>query len=72
MADESCIVVFPSTHFALKGERAAGDAGIAVKMIVVPRHISADCNMGMSCSEQDRGSLKGILEGEGIECCFVD
>lgn len=71
MADEVCIVVFPSTHFALKAEKAAKRARIIVRMIPVPRAISSDCNMGMEAPVEDMDRLREVLDADGVECEFV-
>ncbi|MFC1461212.1 DUF3343 domain-containing protein, partial [Verrucomicrobiota bacterium] len=60
-AEDRVIVIFPSTHLALSAERAARAAGIPVKMIPVPRHISPDCNMGMEVALNRQNSLKTLL-----------
>ena len=72
MAEEFCIVIFPSTHMALSAEKAAEKAGMQVKMGVVPRKISPDCNMGMAVNVDGREKLKVLLTKKDIECNFVD
>ena len=71
MPKDYYIVIFPSTHLALRAERVAQEAGIPVIMIPVPRHISTDCNMGMRVSSERRDSLRALLSSEGIECTFM-
>lgn len=68
---ERCIVTFPSTHYAIRAERAAMKSGIPIRMIPVPRQISANCNMGMEASIDQTDSLRAVLETQGIECHFV-
>ncbi len=71
MADEVCIVTFPSTHAALRAERAAKEAAVAVRMIPVPRGISANCNMGMAAAIQDAERLRSLLIARGVEFDLV-
>ncbi len=71
MPKESCIVTFPSTHLALRGERVAHEAGIQVRMVPVPRQISSDCNMGMEASTDCMERLRSLLTSKGIECDLV-
>ncbi|MHC4713011.1 MAG: DUF3343 domain-containing protein [Planctomycetota bacterium] len=71
MRDEVCIVTFPTTFAALRAERAAGEAGLAVRMVPVPREISSDCNMGMEASVKDMQALRSLLTSRGVECDFV-
>ena len=69
--NERCIVIFPSTHFAIRAERAAHQAGLTVRMVPVPRQISPDCNMGMETSVNLKNSLESVLCEKGIECNFA-
>jgi len=71
VAEEYVIVIFPSTHHALKAERVAGEKGIDVKMIPVPREISSDCNMGMRVSCEDEEAARTVLEESNVQCEFV-
>ena len=71
MPDERCIVTFPSTHFALRAERAAKEVAIPVTMIPVPRDISSDCHMGMEVPIEQADLLKGFLAAKGVDCSFV-
>ena len=71
MPDERCIVTFPSTHFALRAERAAEEAAIPVTMIPVPRDISPDCHMGMEVSVEQADRLRALLAAKGVDCSFV-
>ncbi|MFH1732705.1 MAG: DUF3343 domain-containing protein [Planctomycetota bacterium] len=71
MAEARCIVIFPSTHFALRAERAALEAGIPAQMIPVPRHMSPDCNMGMEVPIEQENQLRALLADKGVDCSFV-
>ena len=71
MGDEMCIATFPTSHAALRAEREAKAAGIAVRMVPVPRAISADCNMGMAAGVGDMPRLRALLNDSGIECNLV-
>jgi len=71
VADEVCIVTFPTTHAALRAQDAAGEQGIPARMIPVPRGISADCNLGMEVAIADMERLRPLLRAKGIECDFV-
>ena len=71
MATEVCIVTFPTTHAALRGEKAAKQSGHDVKMAPVPRGISSDCNMGMRAAVEDMEQLRTLLASKQIECSLV-
>jgi hypothetical protein len=66
-----CMVTFYSTHDALQAERIAKRAGIHVRMLPVPRWISADCTMGMESSMEQKDLLMTKLEAGHIDCNFV-
>ena len=71
MSDEVCIVTFPTTHAALRAEKEAVRAGLAVRMVPVPRGISSDCNMGMEAPLEDMQRIRTVLTSRGIECELV-
>ncbi len=71
MSEPKYIIVFPSTHEALRAERRAKAEGFGVTMTVVPRRISSDCNMGMTASTRDRGMLEVLFAQEGVDAEFV-
>ena len=39
------VILFASTHFAIRAEKLAKEKGFAVKLIPVPRHLSSDCGV---------------------------
>jgi hypothetical protein len=69
--DERLIVTFPSTYHALRAERVAKEAGVSVKMVPVPRQISADCNMGMEAAVDVEATLRALLPAKRVDCAFV-
>lgn len=71
MADAHYIVTFPTTHMTLRAERVAKSGGVAVKVIPVPRQLSADCNMGIKVSLEDADSLRSLLDAANVSCAFV-
>jgi hypothetical protein len=71
MSEKYFIIIFSSTHLALKAERIAKKAGIRISMTPVPREISSDCNMGIKISVEQEKFLRALLSTEGVECDFV-
>ena len=71
MADEHCIVTFPTTYMTLRAEGVAKSGGIVVKIIPVPRELSADCNMGIRVSLEDAESLSSLLDASNVSYAFV-
>ncbi len=71
MPDERFIVVFPSTHHALRAERIAREAGVRISMIPVPREVSSDCSMGMQIRPADSDTVEALLNARSTACRFV-
>ena len=61
------VALFYSTSGAIRGEKLAKEAGLTVKLIPVPRHLSSDCGVCLRCESKDALTLRAILEGAGVE-----
>lgn len=61
-----CIATFETTHMAISFERSCRNAGLAVKIVPVPRAISASCGLACKfpCSELE--SIKIICEEKNL------
>jgi hypothetical protein len=55
------VLTFPSSHYALKAEKACKDAGILVVLIPLPREISADCGVALIVRPETRQSAESLL-----------
>lgn len=53
MKDSYCITTFHSTHSALKFEKLLKDINLEIKIIPVPRQISASCGLAGRFLSQD-------------------
>ena len=64
------VFLFPSVSHALKAEKILNAAGIAHKLIPVPRHISTDCGvcLRVAVEQQDQAAaaLRGKVSWEGL------
>lgn len=63
------VFLFPSVSHALKAEKILKAAGIAHKLIPVPRHISTDCGvcLRVAVEQQDQAAaLRGKVAWEGL------
>lgn len=56
------IALLPSTEHALLAEEALQEAGLTVRLIPVPRHISSDCGMAVRIRWEDRDRAAGVLQ----------
>ena len=68
MADsERSVVLFYSTSGALRAEKLAKKAGLRVKLIPVPRHLSSDCGVCLRFESSDMEDLQAILDESRVE-----
>jgi hypothetical protein len=61
------VALFYSTSGAIRSEKLAKQAGLTVKLIPVPRHLSSDCGVCLRCESKDALALRALLEGVGVE-----
>jgi hypothetical protein len=57
------VFLFPSVSYALKAEKILKAAGVAHKLIPVPRHISSDCGVCLRITEEKQQYVEGELLG---------
>jgi len=60
------ILVF-STSYALKVEKTLKGAGIASKLIPVPRHLSSDCGVCVQIEQACRAAAESLLSSARVE-----
>lgn len=58
-----CVALFQSVNHTLLAEKLLKEAGIVIKMIPVPRHLSSDCGVCIRFSPQDQRSVQETLAG---------
>ena len=58
---EKCIVIFKSTHNAIKAERICQKAGVACQVIPVPRALSSDCGIALEIANSDKEGVGQLL-----------
>jgi hypothetical protein len=61
------VILVYSTSRALRAEKLLQEAGIACKMIPVPRHLSSDCGVCVRVERGDREATLRALEAAGLE-----
>lgn len=62
MSKDYYVVLFYSTSLAIRGEKIAKKAGLKVKLIPTPRHLSSDCGTALRFEERDRKALEYAFE----------
>jgi len=71
LTEDYGVVLFYSTSLAIRAEKLAKEAGLNVKLIPTPRHLSSDCGLAMRFSNGDEQALvraltKGKLEYDRV------
>ncbi|HGJ65299.1 TPA: DUF3343 domain-containing protein [bacterium] len=61
------IVLFETTQSAIKAEKVLIQAEIKIKMIPVPRHISANCGVSIRFDLPIAGRIKSILDENNVQ-----
>ncbi|MEG1912222.1 MAG: DUF3343 domain-containing protein [Cloacibacillus sp.] len=62
-----CLATFDTTHMALFFEKACRAAGLSVKIVPVPRQLSASCGLACGYPCGDLEKVKAVAEEKGIE-----
>ena len=60
------VVLFYSTSAAIRAEKVTSEAGLAVKLIPVPRNLSSDCGVALRFDWDDRAEVEGLLEATDV------
>ena len=60
------IVLFDTTQAAIKAEKVINQAGIKIKMIPVPRHISANCGVSIRFDLPISDKIKSVLDKNNV------
>lgn len=64
--DEFAVILVHSTSHAIHGERVLKKAGVAVKLIPTPRHLSSDCGSALRIAMADRAASESALRAAGV------
>lgn len=65
------LFTFKNTRSVLIAERACKNAGLACRIIPVPRTISLDCTMALECEEESVRSLVALFKEFTIDAHLV-
>lgn len=60
------VILFASTHFAIRAEKLAKEKDFAVKLIPVPRHLSSDCGVCLRFSWDQKKEIEEALNQAGV------
>lgn len=62
-----CLATFDTTHMALYFEKSCRASGLKVRIVPVPRKISASCGLACSYECGDLARVKAVAEEKNIE-----
>ncbi|MCL2566439.1 MAG: DUF3343 domain-containing protein [Defluviitaleaceae bacterium] len=65
------LFTFNSTHQAMLSEKTLKGAGLLVRLIPVPRSVSASCGLALRVSEGEYEGAVRIMEENGIEIAEI-
>jgi len=65
------IVLFETTQAAIKAEKVLNQAGIRIKLIPVPRHISSNCGISVRFDLAVADEVKSILTSNNVPIADV-
>ena len=65
--EQHAVVLVYSTSHAIRAEKVLLSAGIACKLIPVPRHISSDCGVCVRVLRPDGEAARQALEQAQVE-----
>ena len=71
MTDEYTVILVYSTSHALRAEKVLGQAGVACKLIPVPRMLSSDCGVCLRVRFDDRERALETLQAAKLEADAV-
>jgi len=60
------VILVPSTSYAIRGEHVLNQAGIASKLIPVPRHLSSDCGVCIRVRAEDLAAAQQALDAAKV------
>jgi Protein of unknown function (DUF3343) len=67
---QKTIILFHSTHDAIRAERTCLQKGMSCQAIPVPRDLSAECGIALEVDRENVTEVMSILEKEGISAHY--
>jgi len=63
--ERDAILIFHSIHRVMKAEKTLKAAGLDVRLMPVPRQLSSDCGLSITCHLGDREAIEQTLDEAG-------
>ena len=64
--EQYAVILLPSTSHALRGEKILKHAGIASKLIPVPRALSSECGICLRILREEQARVRQALEAVNL------
>ena len=65
------VALFHSTQSAIRAEKALKEAGLEVKMIPTPRHLSSDCGLALRFLWAQVAEVEATLSRHNVELASI-
>jgi len=59
--DRFAVILVHSTSHAIYAERVLNDAGLVIKLVPTPRHLSSDCGSAVRIAAKDSSTAERLL-----------
>jgi len=69
---KTLLLLFASTHHAIKAEKVLLGAGARCQVIAVPKSISTECGLAIRISASEKGSIENLLVAKKVKCTFYE
>ncbi len=63
---EFAVILVHSTSHAIHGERVLKRAGLGVRLVPTPRHLSSDCGSALRIAAADQQAAREALDDSGV------
>jgi hypothetical protein len=67
LTGKHAVILVYSTSYAIRAEKILHQAGIASKLIPVPRHLSSNCGVCLRIERADKEAAQKALEAAKME-----
>ena len=64
---EYAVILVHSTSHAVQAEKVLRRAGLKVRLVPTPRHLSSDCGAAVRISAVESDACRAFLEEAGVE-----
>ena len=67
MSRSFTVFLFPGTSHVMRAETLLEKAGLDVRLIPVPRHLSSDCGLCLRVAREDRPAAEAVIDRSTLQ-----